>query len=118
MAGRVPVALQEKQQERARLLKAYNASRRAKWEEAKTRFPEIEDFADRLRTCITPEGTINYVKRHVIMSAPKDIRYIALRIIDKHCNKRALASGGQELDDPLPPQTSVFFVCKDLLGLR
>lgn len=118
MAGRVPVTLEEKQAEKHRLAQAYRRKKRALWEAMKAQEPRIVVLEKAVRASNTPSEVLALLRGSWVLNAPDDVRFMALRIIDNHCNRMALREGRQTLDDPLPPDTSLYFVCRDLLRVR
>lgn len=111
-------SLEEKQAERSRLEKAYRARKRQQWLELCEREPRIKDFEKAVRQCMKPSAVLALIRGSWLMEASDDTRFYALKIISKHCDRMALREGRQILDDPLPPATSLFFVCKELLRVR
>lgn len=118
MAGRVPATLEEKQAEKQRLAQAYRRKKRALWEAMKAEEPRIVVLEKAVRASNKPSEVLALLRGSWVLDAPDDVRFMALRIIDNHCNRMALREGRQALDDPLPPATSLYFVCRDMLRVR
>ena len=110
-----PKTLQEKQDEKGRLAKQYLANKRAQWKAFCALEPRILVFQRDVRRMESPSAILAYVRASWVMDAPAEARVYALRIIDKHANRMALAAGGQILSDPLPPKRNLYMVAKELL---
>lgn len=110
--------LQEKQDEKGRLSRAYKARKREQWKALFEQEPRLADFKKALRREENPARILKRLQGSWIMSAPDDVRYAALQIIDAHANRMILRRGGQILDDPLPPKRNLFLVAREMLRVR
>lgn len=110
--------LQDKQDEQGRLLKAYRAKQREKWSDALEQEPRLGALRIAIKRCLHPSALVVAMADSWVRCAPIDIRHVALRLVDAHCNAMARAQGGVELDDPLPPQSNVFFAVREILDVR
>lgn len=108
--------LQEKSDEKSRLMKQYRLTQKRNWEEDKVKYPGIEDFAKKVRKVTQPQDMLVLARTPWILEGPKELRRLALQIISKRCDQIILANGGQILDDPLPPKRNVYMACRDILG--
>ena len=113
-----PKTLQEKQDEKQRLSRYYKARKREQWALLLQREPRLAEFKKALRREDNPTRILRRLEGSWIMSAPDDVRYAALRLIDAHANRMALQRGGEVLSDPMPPALNLFLAARGLLGLR
>jgi len=110
--------LQEKQDERGRLAKAYRFAKREKWRELCEREPRLVGFRKTLRRMSDARALLTRLSDSWLRSAPPEVRFAALQLIDAHADRMALRLGGSGLNDPLPPQRNVFLVARELLAVR
>lgn len=110
--------LQDKQDEKGRLWKAYRLKKREQWRELCTAEPRMIGFRKALRRSREPRQFIARLADSWLRDAPADVRFAALSLIDAHGDRMARLQGGAGLDDPLPPALNVFLASRDLLGVR
>lgn len=113
-----PLTLQDKQQEKQRLLKAFRAARRQEWEELCTAEPRLPGVKRQLRTMREPKVLLLRLSDSWVRSAPVPVRHAVLRLIDKHADREARFAGRPILDDPIPPGRNVFLVAREMLAVR
>lgn len=113
-----PSELDLKMEERQRLTKAYRASKRAERIQILASEPRLLNFMRYLRS-VGAEAADELLEAieasDWLMSAPQDVRGFALARIGRRQDKIKLMLGMTPLDDPLPPETSVFFEAQTLL---
>lgn len=113
-----PSPLEKKMREKQRLSRAFRAWRR---EEVKTTLasePRLSFFLRYLRTVTAETGGELIEALGVcdwLLAAPLKVRIFALRMIDTRCNKINQQLGNDILDDPIPPETSIYFRARHLL---
>lgn len=112
-----PRTLAEKQDEKARLLKKARASRREDWAALIEQEPRLIGFQRALRKARDPRALLIGLANSWIRRAPMEVRYAALRLIDRHANKQARFAGRAPLDDPLPPQRNLYLAAREMLGV-
>lgn len=112
------LTLQEKQDERGRLAKAYRFAKREEWRELCEQEPRLIGFRKALRRTTDATGFLNRLADSWLRTASSDVRFAALQQIDKHADRMALRDGRSGLDDPLPPQRNVLLIAKELLAVR
>jgi len=110
--------LQEKQDEKQRLAKAYLLRKRQQWAELVKREPRIAEFKKAVRREREPARLLVWLADSWVRRADPDIRHTALRIIDAHANRMALQAGRSALDDPIPPARNVFLAAREMLAVR
>jgi len=108
-------SLEEKTQERARLLKSYRASVRASLRTAYSQEPRLKRLSRSLRRHTTPADLVVAVADSWLRTAPVEHRSIGLRLIQAHCDRMERARGHEALDDPMPPGQSASLLVIDLL---
>lgn len=117
VTDKAPSALDLKMAEKQRLSRAYRASK-AKWrKEVLEAEPRLRDFLRYLRT-VRPERSgelIDAVKYSWLAGAARDVRLFALDLVRRHCDRINRMIGFEALDDPIPPETSLYFEARDLL---
>jgi len=113
-----PQTLQAKQDEKQRLAKAYRASQREQWRELCEQEPRLPLYRKALRKTQSPAQVLSTLAESPLRRGAPNVRYAVLRLIDRHCWRMLRRTGQAPLDDPLPPQTSVFFVAREMLELR
>lgn len=113
-----PSALDLKMEEKGRLHKAYKALKRQERIEILKAEPRLLDFMRYLRS-VGPDQADELLDAIAasdwLMSAPQNVRAFALSRIARRQEKILLMAGLVPLDDPLPPETSVFFKAQSLL---
>lgn len=114
----IPQTLQDKQDEKNRLMKAFRAARRQEWAELTEQEPRLIEFKKALRTMREPAQVLSYVSESWVREAPEKVRRAALRLVGKHCDREKRFAGRPVFDDPLPPDTNVYFTIKGMLALR
>jgi len=106
-----------KMEEKHRLSARY---RKWKTQEARATLasePRLRDFNRYLRS-VQPgqaDELIEAIGESWLPAASQDVRIYALRMVDRHCNRLNLRMGNEVLDDPMPPETSVYFMARELL---
>lgn len=112
-----PSALDLKMEEKQRLTKAYLATRRARRAELLEQEPRLRDLIKYLRKLGPEDGDelIEAVRESWLMRASQEIRLFALELVGRCESRIKLAIGLVPLDDPVPPETSVFFEVQGLL---
>lgn len=110
-----PSALDLKMREKQRLHRSYKAALRKDRQEAFSTEPRLRDFMRWLRRQDDPRELVEGVAESWLPSSTQNVRILALRLIDRHCNRLNRLAGFEALDDPLPPESNVFFRCRDLL---
>ncbi len=113
-----PKTLQAKQDEKQRLAKAYRASQREQWRELCEQEPRLPGFRRSIRRMQSPAQVLTALAESPLRRGAPSVRYAVLRLIDRHCWRQLRRQGQAPLDDPLPPQTNVFFVAREMLELR
>lgn len=110
-------ALDKKMAEKQRLTRAYKLWQRKVREETLVEEPRLRDFMRYLRT-VQPEQSdelLEQVRVSWLMDAPQAVRIFALRLIARHCDRINRRVGNEALDDPMPPETSVYFEARGML---
>ncbi len=113
-----PMTLQDKQDEKGRLLSAYKAGERQRWAdlcEEEPRFPRIKSELRKMRN---PTALLVRLSDSWVRRAPMEHRRAMLRLIDKHANRECRFAGRPILDDPVPPGRNVFLVAREMLAVR
>lgn len=109
--------LDKKMAEKQRLTRAYKLWQRKVREETLVEEPRLRDFMLFLRT-VRPEQAdelLEQVCGSWLMEASQAVRIFALRLIARHCDRLNRRVGNEVLDDPLPPETSVYFEAREML---
>lgn len=114
----IPQTLQDKQDEKNRLAKAYRAHKREEWRQLIEQEPRLLEFKSALKLMRHPRHVLEYVANSWVRQAPEPIRRAALRLVDEHSNREKRFAGRPIFDDPLPPETNVFFTVKEMLAVR
>lgn len=119
-----PSKLDLRMEEKQRLTKAYLASRRQRRAELLEQEPRLKDLIKYLRK-VGPEDGDELIAAFQacqwLRLAPAEIKMFALELVARKEAKLRLEVGEQPLDDPLPPDTSVYFEVRSVLrswGLR
>ena len=122
--AKAPSALDLKMAEKQRLTKAYLASRRARRAVLLEQEPRLRDLIRYLRR-IGPDDGDDVIAAfgacHWLLNSSPDIKMFALELVARKEAQIKLALGFEPLDDPLPPDTSVYFEVRAVLrkaGLR
>lgn len=110
-----PVTLEAKQAEKGRLALRARAVARAEYRAQCEREPLLKTFRRDFGRASSP---LLFLADHPLRAAPMDVRRAVLRQIDRHAAKVRRRMGLAILDDPLPPQTNVFFIARELLAVR
>ena len=110
--------LQDKQNERGRLNKAYRMAKREQWRELCQQEPRLIAFRRALRRQRDARAFLARLADSWLRSAHPDVRYAALREIGRHADNMARREGRAGLDDPIPPQRGVIHIAKELLAVR
>lgn len=108
-------ALELKMREKQRLTRAYKASLSRDRRQAFEDEPRLRDFMRWLRRQDEPVELVTGISESWLPQAARNVRLFALRLIDRHCDRLNRQMGNEALDDPLPPETNVFFQCRDIL---
>lgn len=110
--------LEKKMREKQRLSRSFRAWRRAEVKAVLANEPRLSGFLRYLRT-VTPEmggellealGACEWLR-----AANLNTRIFALRMISVRADKLNRMMGNEALDDPLPPETSIYFEARALL---
>ena len=119
-ADKAPSALDKKMAEKQRLSKAYRVSQRERTKALLAAEPRLVRFLKYLRTIRAGDGEelLEAVAESWLPEASQEVRLFALRMIDARCNAINRKLGFPELDDPVPPETSVYFRARDILRSR
>ena len=112
---REPSELDKKLAEKQRLTRAYKAMRRRDRQEAFEQEPRLRNFMRWLRRQNEPGELVAGIAESWLPASPQNIRILALRLVDRHCDRLNRAIGNEALDDPMPPNSSAYFRCRDLL---
>lgn len=110
--------LEKKARERERLSRSYRAMKRRDTKAVLQSEPRLVRFLKYLRTVTAETGNElidAIIESGWLTGAPQDVRLFALRMISARCDRINQQLGGEPLDDPLPPDTSVYFRARDLL---
>lgn len=113
----VKSAFEERMEEKQRLSARYR-----KWKTSEARAtlasePRLRAFNRYLRKIEPQDGDelIEAIAESWLPESRQDVRIYALRMVDRHCNRLNLRLGHEILDDPLPPETNVYFRARALL---
>ncbi len=105
----------------ARTMAAYRAAR-AKWadeiladEADPADWQQFREQLAQLGRGATPAQFLAWLAASFLPRAHPDVRAIALRMIAQRADRIRIERGDQPLDDPAPPQTSVFIEARRLL---
>ena len=112
------LTLDDKHAEKGRLLAKARIAHRALWAELCAREPRLMDMRKAIRRTRTPAQALSLLAESWARRADPEIRDQVLRQIDRHANRMARLSGRPVLDDPLPPQTNVYFIAREMLAVR
>jgi len=122
--AKAPSALDKKMEEKQRLTKAYLASQRARRARLLEQEPRLKGLISYLRK-VGPEDGDELIAAFSacqwLLSSSAEVKMFALELVSRKEAKLRLEIGEQPLDDPLPPDTSVYFEVRSLLrkaGLR
>lgn len=110
-------ALDKKMAEKQRLTRAYKLWQRKVREDTLLEEPRLRDFMRYLRT-VQPEQAdelLEQVRGSWLMDASQAVRIFALRLIARHSDRLNRRAGNEALDDPMPPETSVYFEAREML---
>lgn len=122
--AKAPSKLDLKLEEKQRLTKAYLASQRARRARLLVEEPRLKNLIKYLRK-VGPDDGDELISAfgacQWLPNAAAETKMFALELVSRHESKIRLQVGLEPLDDPLPPNTSVYFEVRDLLrkaGLR
>lgn len=110
--------LEKKMREKQRLSKVYRAWRRQETKAVLASEPRLAGFLRYLRTVKAETGDELLEALAAcdwLLSASHAVRIFALRMVDARCNRINQQLGFETLDDPLPPDTNIYFEAKALL---
>ncbi len=109
--------LDKKMLEKQRLSKAYRAWVRSHRTEVLSAEPRLRDFLRYLRTVKADQGDelIEQITTSWLPASPQPVRLFALQLVDRHANKLVRQMGGEALNDPMPPEPTVYFRARDVL---
>lgn len=116
--AKAPSALEQKMEEKQRLTKLYKAWQREVRTATLALEPRLRAFHRYLRTVKPEQGDELLEQIRIspwLTKADQSVRIFALRLIDRHANRLARQIGREPLDDPMPPETSVYFEARALL---
>jgi len=110
--------LEKKMREKQRLSKTYMRRRRQETKATLASESRLAGFLRYLRT--VQAGTGGELLEALgacewLLTAPLETRLFALKMIDARCNKINQQLGNDTLDDPLPPDSNIYFQAKALL---
>lgn len=110
-------ALDKKMQERGRLADRYRAMKRIERIGILAEEPRLRDFLRYLRKVGPEDGDelVEALGDSWLRTASGSVRFFALHLIARRSDKIRQQLGLPTLDDPLPPETSVFFRARDVL---
>lgn len=109
--------LELKMREKQRLSRAYRVWKREWRASVLGMEPRLRDFLKYLRT-IKPANSqelIEAIATSWLAAAARDVRLFALELVSRHCDRINRQMGFESLDDPIPPDSSLYFQCRDLL---
>lgn len=109
--------LEDKQQEKARLLSKFKAHRRENWKTLTAQEPRLADFKKAIRGA-HPRDILGLVLTSWVRVASVPVQHEALRLIDKEASRRVREQGGEPLDDPLPPERNLYLLSREIFALR
>lgn len=114
---RAPSAFDLRMEEKQRLSARYRKWKTGEARATLTSEPRLRAFNRYLRSVTPGEANelIDAIAESWLPASPQDVRVYALRMIDRHCNRLNQRLGNEVLDDPMPPETSVYFQARDLL---
>jgi len=109
--------LEKKMAERQRLTRAYRAQKRQWRAQQLQAEPRLRDFMRYLRTVTPANGSelIEAIASSWLAQAARDVRLFALELVSRHCDRVNRRMGFEPLDDPMPPHSSLYFECRELL---
>lgn len=119
-----PSKLDLKMEEKQRLTKAYLASRRTRRAALLEQEPRLRDLIRYLRRVTAEDGDemiAAFGACQWLLSSNADIKMFALELVSRKEAQIKLALGFEPLDDPLPPDRSVYQEVRGILrkaGLR
>lgn len=118
---KAPTPLEAKLQERQRLNRQYKAWKRAERRRLIEAEPRLLQFIKYLRKMQIDDGDDLIEAISVcdwLLSAPQDVRLLALRLIQDRADRLCLLAGLPVFSDPMPPETNVYHECRKLLVSR
>ena len=110
--------LELKMREKQRLSKAFRKWRRSENQAILTGEPRLRDFMKYIRTVDVTNGgeLIDALDACQWMrSASLNVRIFALRMISARCDQINRRLGNEAFDDPIPPDTGIYFLARDRL---
>lgn len=112
-----PSPLDVKQQERQRLAKSYRLWQRAHNRSVLEREPRLVGFMRYLKSVQPQDGAelIDAVKESWLPGSDQAVRIFALRMIQARCDKLNRKLGNEALDDPMPPEASIYLRAREIL---
>ena len=116
-AEKAPSALDLKMAEKQRLNKTYRAWRRDHNRAVLAREPRLVGFMRYLKTVQAEHAgdLLEALRDSWLVRSTIDVRMYALRMIDARANRINRSLGHEALNDPLPPETNVYFEARALL---
>ncbi|MET0365634.1 MAG: hypothetical protein ABW169_13375 [Sphingobium sp.] len=114
---KAPSALDLKMEEKQRLNKTYRRWKAECNRAAVMAEPRLVGFMRYLRSVHAEHAQelLEAVRTSWLVTASQDVRIFALRMISARCDKINREFGVEALDDPLPPETNVYFQARELL---
>lgn len=116
--AKAPSKLDLKMEEKQRLGRAYLASRRRRRGELLEQEPRLKDLIKYLRK-VGPGDGDDLVQAFAVCGwlreAGQEIRLFALELVTRAESRLRLQVGLLPLDDPMPPETSVYFKVRRIL---
>lgn len=109
--------LEDKQQEKARLMSKFKAHRRSEFVALCEKEPRLPAFKKEIRGA-SAHSIAQLVCTSWVRTAAPDIQYAVLRLIDKEASRQARFQGAEPLDDPLPPARNLYLFSREIFALR
>ena len=116
-AAKPKSALDLKMEEKQRLSKAYRLWKSAERAAVLAAEPRLRDFLRYLRS-VRPDAAgelLEAIAGSWLVTSPRPIRLFALDLVRRHCDRINRRLGFEPLDDPIPPETTLYFRARDLL---
>lgn len=114
-AAKAPSALDLKVQERQRLSKAYRIWKREERQEVFAAEPRLRNFMRYVGRVRDGDELVEAINESWLPASPQPVRIMALQLVARRCDRLNRQAGFEPLDDPMPPETSTYFRCRDLL---
>jgi hypothetical protein len=114
---KAPSKLDLKFAESKRLSNAYRAMKRKERSAIIASEPRLLDFIRYLRRVTADDGDelLEAIATSWLPKAAGSVRFFALNLVGRKTDKIKQSLGLPILDDPMPPETNVFFRARDIL---